>query len=67
MEDKINIGDKIDSDSEGRGSGLFGILLLGLAGYGLYKLLTKETEVRKTIADRSESDFIEEIIRRELL
>jgi hypothetical protein len=62
--DKSKDQSERDSDSA---SGILGIAIVGLAIYGLIRLFSNKTEQRQSIADIEESDFIDEIIRKERL
>jgi hypothetical protein len=46
---------------------ILGIVIVGLAIYGLSRLLSNKPEQCQSIADIEESDFIDEIIRKERL
>jgi hypothetical protein len=65
MESQKTTRNTEERPSDGIGGAVITGVLLVLAGYGLYKLVSKETETRKSIADRKEADFIKEIIGKE--
>lgn len=65
MESQKTTQNAEERSGDGIGGALLAGVVLGLAVYGLYKLVSKETETRKSIADRKEADFIKEIIGQE--
>jgi len=66
MESKKTTQSEVESSDD-----LLGTLIAGgiifLAGYGLYKLCSGEAQQRRSLADRREADFIEDIAGKDIL